>query len=73
MAEYSYVLESINKNLTNIERDLHSIDISLGVIARNSEQNKVENEPKTAENDEEVEYVWNNDGTVRQVYKEKDK
>ena len=65
MAEYSYILESINKNLTKIEMDLHSIDVSLGVIARNSEQNKVKN-------DEIVEYRWNNDGTVRQVYKEND-
>lgn len=72
MAEYSYVLESINKNLTKIEMDLHSIDVSLGVIARNSEQNKDKNEPKTAENDEKVEYLWNGDGTVRQVYKEND-
>ena len=52
--------------------DLHSIDVSLGVIARNSEQNKDKNEPKTAENDEKVEYLWNGDGTVRQVYKEND-
>ena len=72
MAEYSYILESINKNLTKIEMDLHSIDVSLGVIARNSEQNKVKNEAKTAENDEKVEYLWNDDGTVRQVYKEND-
>lgn len=42
MSEYGYALERLCKIMDNIEKDLHSIDISLGkIVAQNSE-----NEPK---------------------------
>ena len=42
MSEYGYVLERICKVLDNIEKDLHSIDVSLGKIVAQNEENKEE-------------------------------
>lgn len=36
MSEYGYALERICKIMDNIEKDLHSIDISLGAMRPNS-------------------------------------
>lgn len=50
MSEYGYVLERICKIMNNIEKDLRSIDVSLGKIVAQNE----ENDPKNGLN--ELEY-----------------
>lgn len=50
MSDYYYVLERLCKIMDNIEKDLHSIDVSLGKIVAQNEKN----EPKNTLN--ELEY-----------------
>ena len=46
MSEYGYVLERICKVMDNIEKDLHSIDISLGKIVVQNDKNEPNKEEK---------------------------
>lgn len=46
MSEYGYVLERICKIMDNIEKDLHSIDVSLGKIVVQNEKNEPKNDFK---------------------------
>lgn len=43
MSEYGYVLERICKIMDNIEKDLHSIDVSLGKIVAQNEKKEAKN------------------------------
>lgn len=47
MSEYGYVLERICKIIDNIEKDLHSIDVSLGKIVVQNEKNEPKNDLKS--------------------------
>lgn len=46
MSEYGYALERICKIMDNIEKDLHSINISLGKIVAQNEKNELNKEEK---------------------------
>lgn len=46
MSEYGYVLERICKIMDNIEKDLRSIDISLGKIVAQNSENELNKEEK---------------------------
>ena len=46
MSEYGYVLERLCKIMDNIEKDLHSIDVSLGKIVAQNEKNEPKNDLK---------------------------
>ena len=51
MSEYGYALERICKIMDNIEKDLHSIDISFGKIVAQNEKKEAKNDKNEPKND----------------------